>query len=45
MLHVGDGPRRVEKVRPLMDALVGNFQSFYSPSQNLAVDETMVGFR
>ena len=45
MLHVGDGPRRVDKVRPLMDALVGNFQTFYSPTQNLAVDETMVGFR
>ena len=29
----------------LMDALVGNFQSFYSPTQNMAVDETMVGFR
>ena len=43
MLHVGDGPRRVDKVRPLMDALVGNFQTFYSPTQNLAVDETMVG--
>ena len=45
MLHVGDGPRRADKVQALMDTLLGNFQSAYYPSQNVAVDETMVGFR
>ena len=45
MLHVGDGPRRVDKVQVLLDALIGNFQRAYHPGENLAVDETMVGFR
>ena len=45
MLHVGTGPRRVDKVKALVDALVHNFHACYSPSQNLAADETMVGFR
>ena len=44
MLHVGDGPRRVDKVKSLCNALIGNFRANYSPSQNVAVDETMVGF-
>ena len=42
MLH---GPRRADKVQVLLDALIGNFQSAYYPGENLAVDETMVGFR
>ena len=45
MLHVGDGPRRADKVQVLLEALIGNFQSAYYPGENLAVDETMVGFR
>ena len=45
MLHVGDGPRRADKVQTLLDALLGNFQACYCPSENLAVDETMVSFR
>ena len=45
MLHVGDGPRRADKVQTLMDALLSNFQACYCPSESLAVDETMVGFR
>ena len=45
MLHVGDGPRQVDKVKPLSDALVGNFQANYSPSKDVAGDETMVGFQ
>ena len=42
---MGDGERRVDKVKPFCDALITNFQANYQPSQNLAVDETMVGFR
>ena len=45
MLHVGDGPRKVDKVKPLCDTLLGNFQANYYPSQNVAVNEAMVGFR
>ena len=45
MLHVGDGPRRADKVQGLLDALIGNFQTAYYPSKDVAVDETMVGFR
>ena len=37
--------QRADKVQALMDTLLGNFQSAYYPSQNVAVDETMVGFR
>ena len=45
MLHVGEGEGRIDKVRSLCDALIHNFQSNYKPSRNLAVDETMIGFR
>ena len=45
MLHVGDGPKRADKVQGLLDALIGNFQTAYYPSKDVAVDETMVGFR
>ena len=45
MLHVGDGERRIDKVKPICDALIQNFQHNYHPAQNVAVDETMVGFR
>ena len=45
MLHVGDGEGRVDKVKKVCDALIHNFQAKYQPAQNLAVDETMVGFR
>lgn len=38
-------PRRIDKVKSLLDLLVPKFQECYKPSQNLAVDETMVGFR
>ena len=45
MLFVGEGEGRVDKVKKLCDALITNFQANYKPSQNMAVDETMVGFR
>ena len=35
----------IYKVRPLLDAVVENFQSSYSPSDNLSIDESMVGFK
>ena len=37
--------KRVDKVKPLIDLLIPRFQANYVPSQCLAVDETMVGFR
>ena len=38
-------PRRIDKIKAFLNMLVINFQNCYRPSQNLAVDETMVGFR
>ena len=45
MLHVGDGQQRIDNIKLLCEALIANFQGHYYPSQNVAVDETMVGFR
>ena len=45
MLHVGGGQQRIDKIKPLCESLIANFQAHYYPSQNVAVDETMVGFR
>ena len=45
MLHVGEGEGRIDKVKTLCEALISNFQRNYLPGENLAVDETMVGFR
>ena len=48
MLHVGTAgstPRKIDKVKPLLDALLPRFQQLYKPSKNLSIDETMVGFR
>ena len=52
LLHVSrerdDAPaRRIDKVKDLLDILIPIFQasSSYQPSQNISVDETMVGFR
>ena len=44
MLHVGEGEGRIDKVKTLCEALIGHFQRNYSPGENLAVNETMVGF-
>ena len=49
-LHVsheepGQPARQIDKVKSVLDFLVANFQASYTPSRNLAVDETMVGFR
>ena len=50
LLHVSceqDGvtPRRIDKVRALLDLLIPKFQASYYPSRDISVDETMVGFR
>ena len=48
MLHVGTPgitPQKIDKIKPLLDLLLRRFQELSSPSQNLLVDETMVGFR
>lgn len=50
MLHVssvpdGRTPKRLDKVRTLLDGLITNFKSSMQPSSNLSVDETMIGFR
>ena len=54
-LHINDsrkqpargqvGYDRLYKVRPLLDAVVKNFQASYTPSQNLSIDESMIGFK
>ena len=50
MLHVSkDDPsnpgKKINKVKDILDLLIPNFQRAFSPGRNLAVDETMVGFR
>ena len=50
MLHIssvpeGQTPNRLDKVRALLNLLVGNFKKYMNPSSNLSVDETMIGFR
>ena len=47
-LHLNDsqvGYDNLYKVRPLLDAVVKNFQASYTPSQNLSIDESMIGFK
>ena len=48
LLHVGvagNTPRKIDKVKPLLDVLLPRFQQLYQPSKNLSIDETIVGFR
>ena len=49
-LHIGKEPldqpqRRIHKVKSFLDALVGRFQACYTAGREVAIDETMVGFR
>ena len=37
------GYDRLYKVRPLLDAVVKNFQASYTPSENLSIDERFKG--
>ena len=41
---MGEGDGRIDKVKSICDALIQNFQHNFRPAQNVAVDETMVGF-
>ena len=50
MLHVshtepGQPVLKVDKVQAILQHLIAKFQSSYHPSRNIAIDETMVGFR
>ena len=50
MLHVGNidplhPNERINKVKPLLDLLIPNFQECLKPTCNISVDEAMVGFR
>ena len=42
MLVLQETPRKIYKIKPLLDVLLPRFQQ---PSHNLSIDETMVGFR
>ena len=49
MLHVSkDDPlqpgKKLNKVKYVLDILIPNFQWAFSPTRNLSVDETMIGF-
>ena len=54
-LHINDsrkqpargqpGYDQLYKVCPLLDAVVKNFQSSYTPTENLSIDKSMVGFK
>ena len=41
----GEPVTKVNKVTAVMDLLIPRFRQYYSPSVNLSIDETMVGFR
>ena len=55
LLHLNDsrkqpaggepGHDKLYKVRPLLDAVVKNFQSNYTPIEKLLIDESMIGFK
>ena len=46
-LHVGDmeSPLKRDKIQPLLDRLVPAFQAAYTPSQRIAVDESVISFK
>ena len=39
------GYDKLYKVRPFLEAVVRNFQANYTLSENLSIDESMVGFK
>ena len=47
MLHVGDhsSPCKRAKVQPFLDILGTTFQSLYTPSRQVAVDESVITFK
>ena len=49
-LHVSDTPagataKKIDKIKMFLDKLVPKFSAAYNPSENLSIDETMIGFR
>ena len=50
MLHVSHSEphqpvHKIDKVRVILEPLIAKFQASYHPGRNIAVDETMVGYR
>ena len=50
MLHVSHSDpcqpaKKINKIKQLLQLLIPKFREHYYPSENLAIDETMVGFR
>ena len=47
MLHLPESAptHHIDKVRPLLDTILTSFQSAFYPGCDIAVDETMVGFK
>ena len=43
--HSSGCAKRIDKIKLLLDSLLTRFRGHYSPGRELAVDETMVGFR
>ena len=46
-LHVGDPDitTKREKIQPLLDRLLPTFKAAYTPSQQVAIDESVISFR
>lgn len=36
---------KLYKIRPLLDLIVKSFKQAYTPSQNIAIDESIIGFK
>ena len=36
---------RLYKIRPFIDHIIANFKKVYIPSQNVSVDESIIGFK
>ncbi len=36
---------RLYKIRPLLESIVPSFKSVYTPSMNISVDESIIGFK
>ena len=50
LLHVSHADpslptRKIDKIKQLLELLVPKFREHYYPSEKLAIDETMIGFR
>ena len=49
-LHVshtplGSTPKKTDKIKMFIDRLLPKFSSQYNPSENISIDETMIGYR